>query len=126
MSFNELKIDAGGGQLELSVLIGQAQLGVYRTTVYDKDGKNPSVAGEGNNYDRKPDTFPLGPAAQLVDGVVTWDIRIGAPNAGPGQNFFASVAITQGGTNVADGPFEYSGQFEDAKFILDGAKFVAA
>jgi hypothetical protein len=53
-------------------------------------------------------------------------VVIAAPPAGVGQLYFARITVIQDGASIGDGPFEYSGSFEDVKHILDAARFVGA
>lgn len=125
MEFKEIKLDPNGPIPEVDVFFGQAQFAKYIVELLDSDGKNPQVIMQGNNIDNLPDHFSIGVSPQdLVGNHLSWSFTIAAPASGEGQLYFARITITQGGKNLKDGPFEYSGPLDGVKMKIDLAEFV--
>jgi len=56
-----VQIKKTGGNVEVEIIIGQAQFGKYQILLWDVAGKNPREIGHGTNDDLLNDIFPLGP-----------------------------------------------------------------
>jgi len=65
------------------------------------------------------DTFSLGPAADLENLTLTWDIDMIVPGGGGPLQYSVSVEIKQGGTAAMNPPWSETGQITNVKAAGD-------
>jgi hypothetical protein len=90
-----LQVNAGTPQIELQ--FGFAQFARYRIFLWDVNGKNPSLIGEGVNVDTIPDRFLINePVSNLNGRFVTWEAIIASPTGSAGQQYSVRATFSQG------------------------------
>ena len=117
----QLQVNAGTPQIELQ--FGFAQFARYRIFLWDVNGKNPTLIGEGVNVDAIPDQFLINePVSNLNGRFVTWEAIIASPTGGDGQQYSIRTTFTQGGATCKDSPFNEQGALNpDPKIIFGKA-----
>jgi hypothetical protein len=122
-----LKIRTTGGDPEMEIVFGQAQVGVYRAFRWDANAANPTQIGFGNNIDDLSDRFPVGLTATALDqSFATWEAIVQPPDSSAGQLYSVFVTFRQDGNVVPDGIFQYTGQLSgDSKAISGSVRFQA-
>jgi hypothetical protein len=117
----ELQVNEGTPQIELQ--FGFAQFARYRIFLWDVNGKNPSLIGEGVNVDTIPDKFLINePVSNLNGRFVTWEAIVASPTGGAGQQYSMRATFTQGNKTCADSPFNQQGALNpDPKMLFDKA-----
>lgn len=117
----ELKVNGGTPQIELQ--FGFAQFARYRIFLWNVNGKDPVLIGEGVNVDEIPDRFLINePVSNLNGRFVTWEAIIASPTGGAGQQFSVRATFTQGGQVCPDSPFTQQGALNpDPKVVFDKA-----
>ena len=105
-------LNPAGGMPEVEVIFGQAQIGVYRSFLWDVQANNPQSVGHGNNVDGLPDKFSVGVAANTLSGrYLSVEAIIQTATSAPGQLFALTVLIRQDGNVVSGGLIQENGQF---------------
>ena len=131
MEVPEIKIDQNKGIPEVDIMIGQAQFGKYVLEIGDSQFNQVEEVRIGNNMDQIADKFPINiqipsitTSADVVDRVLGWDTTVAAPDQGPNQLYYVRIIVSQDGTPVENGLFEFQGMFEKVESILGIARFV--
>lgn len=123
MSIETLNIRLRGGEPEVEVFFGQAQVGRYTIELLDDFGDYVHQIAKGTNTDRRADIFPVGvPASQLKDYFLSWSLDVLAPDSRAGQQYYAKLIIRQDGEVVKT--LEYKGQIDGVKVIFGLGTFV--
>lgn len=105
-------LNSAGGIPEVEVIFGQAQVGVYRSFIWDIQGNNPQSIAHGNNVDGLPDKFTVGIAAGALSGrYLSVEAVIQTATSAPGQLYSITVLIRQDGNVVPGGLIQDNGQF---------------
>jgi hypothetical protein len=115
---NNVLIAAAGSDPTVTVIIGQSQKGKYRVALTCKGAGEKEVARNASDSNLA-DTFSLGPAASLNGCLLSWDIDIASAAEEPNQKYSASVHISQDGSLVENGLFEYDGQLDRFVSVVD-------
>ena len=98
------------GNPQVEVIIGQAQIGTYRLFLWNKEGKQSELIGEGTSNDNTADIFNLPSVEQLEGRYFTWDGLVTSTTKTPGQFYSFTVLFKQDGTTVTDGMFSEAGE----------------
>ena len=105
-------LNPAGGIPEVEVIFGQAQIGVYRSFLWDNQGNNPQPLAHGNNVDGLPDKFSIGVAAAALSALyLSVEVVIQTATSAPGQLYALTVLIRQEGAVVPGGLIQENGQF---------------
>jgi hypothetical protein len=112
-------LNPAGGIPEVEVIFGQAQIGTYRSFLWDTSASNPQQLAHGNNVDGLPDKFTVGVAANALPGrYVSVEAVIQTATSAPGQLYSLTVLIRQDGNVVAGGLIQDTGQFTSNTIAL--------
>jgi hypothetical protein len=112
-------LNPAGGIPEVEVIFGQAQVGVYRSFLWDAQASNSAPLAHGNNVDGLPDLFSVGVAATALSGrYVSVEAVIQAPTTTPGQLYSLTVLIRQDGAVVPGGLIQDTGQLVSSTVSL--------
>ena len=123
MSIRNVQLRKDGGKPEVEFIIGQPQVGVYRSYLWDKDNISEEI-GHGNNADDVVDRYPLREPGELADQTLSWEVLIQAPSAAAGQLYSLSVIIRQDSAVAPGGAIQEAGRMSDsAKAVVGFAKF---
>ncbi len=123
MSIRSVQLSRSGGIPEVEFIIGDAQLGVYRTYLWDENNASEEI-GHGNNVDNVVDRYPLRAPADLENQTISWEILIQAPSTAPGQTYSVSVIIRQDGAVATGGAIQEAGPMSDrTKALVGFARF---
>lgn len=101
-----VELSKTGGDPKITVIIGKTQGGSY--TIRLKPKKGAATVFEGQNDDDIADTHSLGKVSGLNGALVSWRILISASSEGPGQQFMATVLVTQDGVPAKNGAYQYA------------------
>lgn len=116
-------LNPAGGIPEIEVIFGQAQIGVYRSFLWDNQANNSQQLAHGNNVDGLPDKFSVGVAASALSGLyISVEAIIQTATIAPNQLYSITVLIRQDGNVVAGGLVQDAGQFSSNTISL--AEFV--
>ena len=120
MAVQPVVLRKAGGDPEVEIIFGQAQLGVYRSFRWDAQARNPVQVAHGNNADSVLDRFAVGaPAAALDSTFLSWEAIIQTFTPSPGQLFSMTVLVRQDGVVAQGGVVQEHGQFtSNAKSII--------
>lgn len=111
-TISAVTLNPAGGIPEIEVIFGQAQVGVYRSFLWDSQANNPRSLAHGNNVDGLPDKFSIGVAASALSGqYVSVEAVIQTATSSPGQLYSMTVLIRQDGNVVPGGLIQDNGQF---------------
>jgi hypothetical protein len=118
-------LDPAGGIPEVEVIFGQAQVGVYRSFLWDNQGNNSQPIAHGNNVDGLPDKFSVGVAASALSGrYVSVEAIIQTATSVAGQLYALTVLIRQDGNVVPGGLIQDNGQFtSNSVSLFEFARF---
>jgi hypothetical protein len=121
-----VSLNPAGGIPEVEVIFGQAQVGVYRSFLWDNQGNNPQPIAHGNNVDGLPDKFSVGIAAAALSGLfLSVEAVIQTATSAPQQLYSITVLIRQDGNVVPGGLIQENGQFSSNSVALfEFARFV--
>jgi hypothetical protein len=112
-------LNPAGGIPEVEVIFGQAQIGVYRSFLWDNQANNPQALAHGNNVDGLPDKFSVGVASNALTGrYVSVEAVIQTATSAPGQLYSVTVLIRQDGSVVPGGLLQDNGQFSSNTISL--------
>ncbi len=119
-------LNPAGGIPEIEVIFGQAQVGVYRSFLWDNQGNNPQALAHGNNVDGLPDKFSIGVAASGLSGrYVSVEAVIQTATSAAGQLYSMTVLIRQDGNVAPGGLIQDNGQFtSNTVALFEFARFV--
>ena len=107
-------LNPAGGIPEVEVIFGQAQIGVYRSFLWDNQANNPQPLAHGNNVDGLPDKFSVGVAASALTGrYLSVEAVIQTATSAPGQLYSITVLIRQDGNVVPGGLIQDTGQLDE-------------
>ena len=125
MAVQSVTLNPAGGIPTVEVIFGQAQVGVYRSFLWDKTASNSSPLAHGNNVDGLPDSFSVGVAASaLKDQSVSVEAVIQTASNQPGQLYSLTVLIRQDGAVVPGGLIQDNGQFTtNTVSLIEFARF---
>jgi hypothetical protein len=127
MDLKNVTLSNTGGVRGVDIAFGFAQHGQYRIFIWDSNGANPVLIGQGVNTDDVPDQFPINePIAQLNNRIVSWEGLVTSFDGGPGEHYSVRVRFTQDGAVVPDSPFVQSGDLDDVKAFYDAVRLVVA
>jgi hypothetical protein len=120
-------LEKGKPTPEVEVSFGHAHFGRYRLVMWDVQGHNPQKFSEGVNVDAIPDVAKLpGTAAKLDRQILSWDLLIASFGDQEGQAYSAKVRLTQGGTEIPNGVFDYDGKLDPTTVMVSAAvRFIA-
>jgi hypothetical protein len=105
-------LNPAGGIPDVEIIFGQAQVGVYRSFLWDGQASNPAPLAHGNNIDGLPDLSSIGVAATALSGrYLSVEAVIQTATSQPGQLYSLTVLIRQDGAVVPGGLIQDSGQF---------------
>lgn len=118
-------LDPAGGIPEVEVIFGQAQVGVYRSFLWDNQANNPQPIAHGNNVDGLPDKFSVGVAASALSGrYVSVEAVIQTATSAAGQLYSLTVLIRQDGNVVPGGLIQDNNQFtSNSVSLFEFARF---
>ena len=123
MSVKNVQLRRDGGTPEVEFIFGQAQVGVYRSYLWDENNV-PEKVGHGNNTDDVIDRYPLRAPGELEGRTLSWEVTIQAPSAAPGQLYSLSVIIRQDGAVARGGAIQEAGPMSDStKAVIGFARF---
>lgn len=103
MPANIANLDANGGTPQVEIIIGHAQFAMFRFFLYDANGRNPQMFGEGVNSDTIPDIFPINspsPAGALHNHTIFWRAAVASPTGGPNEKYAVFIRVLQDGNIV--------------------------
>jgi hypothetical protein len=123
MAGRKIKISRAGGVPNIEVVIGYANWGTYKIKIWDENGKNPQVIGEGFSGDDISDLFSIGSPAALQGKTLSWKVRVAAPEEGETNQYHITVLLKQDGKILKDGLYTYADQFDGVKTVGDFAIF---
>lgn len=107
---------------QAEVFIGRAHWGKYQLSLWDQNGNNPRVIGEGVHVDEIPDRYRLGERVEeLHQCIFGWYIVVAAHESQPGEQYYVKVTITQDGASV------HTREYRDdlsKPVIFEGVKFL--
>ena len=105
-------LNAAGGIPEVEVIFGQAQIGVYRSFLWDTQANNPQPLAHGNNVDGLPDKVSIGLSVNVLTGrYLSVEAIIQTATSALGQLYSLTVLIRQDGEVVSGGLIQDNGQF---------------
>lgn len=111
-TIQSVTLNPAGGIPQVEVIFGQAQVGVYRSFLWDDHANNPQPLAHGNSADGLPDKFSVGVAANALTGLyVSLEAVIQTATSAPGQLYSLTVSIRQDGNVVPGGLIQENGQF---------------
>jgi len=121
-----LTLNPAGGIPEVEVIFGQAQVGVYRSFLWENQGNNPQPLAHGNNVDGLPDKFSVGAAPGTLSGrFLSVEAVIQTASSAAGQLYSITVLIRQDGNVVPGGLIQENGQFTSNTVpLFEFARFV--
>jgi len=121
MNLEEIQLDAKAGAVEMEIVFGHAQVGVYKIYLWDQNGKNPKLIAHGNNIDQIADRFNLEETPdQLNLHILSWEVSIQAVGSGPGQHYSMVIMVRQQGQIRPGGLIQEAGQFKNGTVVLFG------
>lgn len=100
-----VELKKAGGDPQITVILGKMQGGSYTVRLTPKKGEPETF--DGQNDDDIVDTHSLGKVAGLNSALLSWRILMSASSEGPGQQFMATVIITQDGVPAKNGVYQY-------------------
>jgi hypothetical protein len=120
-------LSAGDGPVTVEIVIGHAQFGRYELALYDTNGENPDVIGDGVSSDNVPDSFPLNtPIADLDGRFLAWSVNIIPAGTGPNEQFSLTVSVRQANGDCQGSPVLLSGPLPAAHAEFGFAKLEVA
>ena len=123
MSIKNIKIKKDGGTPEVEFIIGQPQVGVYRSYLWDSQNV-PKKIGHGNNADDVIDKYVLEKPNEMEHKTLSWEVTIQAPASTPGQLYSLQVIIRQDGKIAPGGAIGEAGPMNDnTKVVVGFARF---
>jgi hypothetical protein len=115
-------LEKGKPAPEVEVSFGHAHFGRYRLVLWDVQGHSPNKFSEGVNVDAIPDIarLPTTPA-KLDRMILSWDLLISSFGEQEGQTYSAKVRLAQGGTDLPNGTFNYTGHLDPTTIMVSAA-----
>ena len=126
MSIKSVMLSASGGDPSIEISIDQAQHGFYKIYSWDESGHNPVLIGSGGNWDDIKDCLNLGPAGQLHQKIISWEVYVSSSQIGAGQSYAVNIIFKQGTSQIPGGNFGESGSLRGTKVISGAVRLVLA
>jgi hypothetical protein len=126
MSIKSIMLSASGGDPSIEISIGQAQHGSYKVYSWDESGHNLVLIGSGVNWDDIKDCITLGPARQLHQKIISWEVYVSSAQIGAGQLYAVKIIFKQGASQIPGGSFVDSGSLRGTKVISGAVRLVLA
>ena len=97
MPLNKIKINTGGGPVQVEIRFGFAQVGAYTLKLWYQSGQS-KLLGEGVNTDNKPDILALPkPAKSNVGRILDCVATVLAPKPKAGERYRVDMIVWQDG-----------------------------
>src|SRR5438045_9367714 len=125
MDLKTVTFSAGGGAPSVDIAFGFAQHGQYKIYIWDSQGANPRLIGQGVKTADVPDSFPIGePLGALNDRIISWEGLVTSFDGSSGEHYSVRVRFIQDGAYAPDSPFVQSGDLDDVKAFYDAVRVV--
>ena len=124
MALPVIRVTAGT-PIHVEVFVGYSHFGKYDLHLWNPEGTENTLLGEGINADDDPDVWPIPFDPEDIDGAILhWRIRIASLLGASDEEFTASVSVLQDGVAVEEEPLTWSGALGNGKQIEGGARLV--
>jgi len=119
----KIELASANGPVTVEIVIGQAQFGRYELALYDTEGKNPVVIGEGISSDDKVDSFVMDQAVADLDGrFLSWSANLIPVGGEQNPRYSVILHVTQQSDERPGAPIVEEGELKEPRAIFGFAR----
>ena len=126
MSYYKLVVNKQGGPIEVKIHIGHAHWGDFWFSLYDQNGRNPTLVFEGINSDEIPDEFQITDLDAINNFFLKCNLRAIQHEVKDNALYYVQIRILQDGTllHIMEAQGKFSQQVHSfsqvVRFIVEG------